>query len=755
MTAALDQPSPSAARVALPDGWAAAAVQLALAAAAGVVLGRSFARIYESAAALTGPVAVAALAGVALVAVTAGARRWTASSVFLAAAAALPVVVPVAIGRPPAPGNVVEAARALGRGPAAVLSSPLPVAVRPELLALPVAVVFATVVVAAYVSLRTRAPAAPALPFLVATLVPALLGVGGPAPAPAWSALLVGLVGALVLVRAAAPAPGSGGGVAQPGRDRRPAALVTAGALLVAVAVVGSVLATRLPGVGGSPALDPRHVPTGPHSDTLHPLAAVNAELSLPRRMDRVIAELPRGTTLLRTTVLDRYDGVSFQPTVELGPAGSVLPPARTPAPAGSREATLRMEVRDLPDDFLPLAGTPTAVRGLTVRWDPRTTTLRADPAPAAGTRFEIDTLVRDVADDELVGAHRDREGADATEAGRAVDQAAVMAEVAATEVRNRLVAQSGSADVRALRALQAFLADEGRFALSPRPVNGESLKQLTALVSVAPERGARKVGSTTQYAAAFAVLARTLGFATRVAVGYRAPATNGEPVTLTSGDAAAWAEVKLAGLGWVPFAAGPRGTGSAADRPAPTTATTVAARVLPAPPPPAEVPTTLPGDGNGTGGASGGGWGPGLLAGAAAVLVAAPLAAAVVAAAVRRRRRRRRERAADPARRTLGAWEQAVDHLRGAGVPLGAGMTAGDVVAATVTAAGSRPAGTLAMLGDLANRARFAPGVVAPEVADRSWALADEVRSQAPRRDVAGMTRGRRLAWWFDPRRP
>lgn len=72
------------------------------------------------------------------------------------------------------------------------------------------------------------------------------------------------------------------------------------------------------------------------------------------------------------------------------------------------------------------------------------------------------------------------------------------------------------------------------------------------------------QVGYCQQFATAFAVLARSLGFPTRVVVGFLPGQTDpAEPnrYTVTGTDTHAWPEVLFEGYGWVPFEPTPRGT--------------------------------------------------------------------------------------------------------------------------------------------------------------------------------------------------
>lgn len=66
-------------------------------------------------------------------------------------------------------------------------------------------------------------------------------------------------------------------------------------------------------------------------------------------------------------------------------------------------------------------------------------------------------------------------------------------------------------------------------------------------------------IGDEEQFAAAFALMARSLGYPARVVMGF-APknVSEGEPVTVTGDDVTAWVEVPFQGVGWVSFSPTP-----------------------------------------------------------------------------------------------------------------------------------------------------------------------------------------------------
>ena len=106
--------------------------------------------------------------------------------------------------------------------------------------------------------------------------------------------------------------------------------------------------------------------------------------------------------------------------------------------------------------------------------------------------------------------------------------------------------------------AIERYLArstDATPFQLATEALpSGHSVGHLRCFL-LSADRCARR-GSTEQFVAAFAVLARAAGLPTRVVVGFTGAgsATAGTPVDVTAHAATAWPEVRFAGVGWVAF---------------------------------------------------------------------------------------------------------------------------------------------------------------------------------------------------------
>jgi hypothetical protein len=212
--------------------------------------------------------------------------------------------------------------------------------------------------------------------------------------------------------------------------------------------------------------------------------------------------------------------------------------------------------------------------------------------------------------------------------------------------------------------------------------------------------------GTTEQFGAAFAVMARALGLPTRLAVGF-GPGLPGPDglTTVRGGDALVWPEVDFAGIGWVPFyptpatgadgngpglAAGASGARREVDDTLDATAPTQPSNSDNASAPPA-APTAVPGQLW---------WTP--IAG----LAAAYLLSILVAPPLRRWRRRRAAR--DGSAQVAAAWAELLRLLR----PLRLGdmrtLTTVEVAAAGTERLGPAAGTPLASLAAAADAAAF-----------------------------------------------
>jgi len=298
------------------------------------------------------------------------------------------------------------------------------------------------------------------------------------------------------------------------------------------------------------------------------------------------------------------------------------------------------------------------------------------------------------------------------------------------------LARQLSSADAlpgEQVERLQQYLSSQP-FRYAPSAAPGEGCASISAML-------ARRDGTSAQFATAFALVARLLGIPARVAVGYSPGTISGDVATVTDGDAYAWPQVELSGIGWLDVDPTPKSKNTAGPQPVRERQPAIQQLRNAAPP-----PSVHPGQGRIAPGPVAG---PGLsladrvllgiLGGAAVVLL---WLAGVWAVGARRRTRRRRT--ADPAGRALGAWDELLVPLEQAGVRI-AGRSA-PAVAADAGALLPAQGGPARELAELAERALY--GVVTAADADAAWRLSDAAR----RPFTAAASRPARLRRLFLP---
>ncbi len=307
------------------------------------------------------------------------------------------------------------------------------------------------------------------------------------------------------------------------------------------------------------------------------------------------------------------------------------------------------------------------------------------------------------------------------------------------------------------LLALQSYFR-EFRYSVNLSPRTGDPTEQFLE----------ERVGFCQQFSGTFALMARTLGIPSRVAVGFTwGQPLAGEPNTyqITGRHTHAWPEVYFDDLGWVAFEPTPqRGAPSAEsytgipadqddpvqpDNPFATTTTTLAPSTDGAAPgtllPEFDEPV-----GEGAGSAGSGGTSGGL--DRRVLIVVAAVAAAVLGLPLiqRVRRDRRRRHAVTPAERVDSSWADVVEALeRQRGILRAPSETRASFCGrlATQRDFASYP---FEQLGAIATTARFAPRLVTDAEAASAEAAADRI--------LAGLAQEQSLfrRWWADadPRR-
>jgi transglutaminase-like putative cysteine protease len=606
--------------------------------------------------------------------------------------------------------------------PHALLTVIPPAPADPELLVLPHAVVWAAAFAATELALRTRAPLLPALPPLLAFGCARALGVDATGSSYPAVGVLAGATALLVLMRS-------------PTR-LAPRALALRLPVVAALALVATLLGPHMPGLGAP--YDPREAVTPPMArpaatSPLDLVAAWTRDGDEPVFTVRTSGAAP-GT--YRLAVLDRYDGTTWTSGAELTRTGGRVPAERGADPGRTKTLEQRITVQSLPGIWLPVADRPTSVgtpEGTALSVDPDSAVLSTGrPVPRGFTYtatsripgFDAGRLRHAAAADDP--ARVDVPGLDA--AGQPIPSVRSFRETAirATKGSTSPFQQAGR--------LADWLREN--HAYDPGALPGHTYRSLEFFLA----DGRR--GTSEQFAASFAVLARTLGLPTRVAVGFRSGTRTGSGTWQIRGrDVLAWPEVRFAGVGWVPFqptpgevtrggsfvppAGEPRETGTAGR------GSTEEAR-------PSRPPRTTDEKGPVAGAASGSGTSPAWLTAVLALLL---LATAYVLYALWLPYGRRRRRCNDPdsRRRVLGAWQQITERLTEIGLPATGTHTAQEVAAFGAERVGGAVGRRLSALAALVNEVEYAGRRPDAAVADAAWAdcaaVENSVRRRTPRR--------------------
>ncbi|QEO13415.1 transglutaminase domain-containing protein [Agromyces intestinalis] len=705
--------------------------------------------VYESPALMIA-VAVAAGAGFAI-GVAGALRRWPAWLVVVSVTGAFLVLgVPAAIPDLavatvlPSPQGLVELVVATWASWKQLVTVAIPVGSYQSLLVPPFLLALVASTAAATIALRSRFPGAAVLPPAGLLVVGIALGAvrGGAAFETGVAFLLFAgawLVRLSIARRRAL------------GVDRRSvAAIVDARRVLGAVAI-GAVAVTGAGLAAAAVPAGPRQViradlqPVFDPRDLLSPLAPFRTAFA-PAVADRPMLDvrgLPDGWGL-RLASLDSYDGIVY--SVGAGASGASGRFARLPYrldQSGAPGDPLRLEVvvRDFDDVWVPgvgrleridFGGPRAAALAERFAYNDTTGTAAVIGGLSEGDRYTADSI----ATEPLSGLSGFQPGTAVVASGPDLPD----------ELRRRLDewAPSTLTAGERLAAVVAGIRRDGYVShgLPDEPASrpGHSLDRLEELVSERP-----MVGDGEQYAVLAALLAREIGFPTRVVVGYLASDASGAPdasgtTTFVSADLRAWIEVQTSDGAWRQVDPNP----DARDVPerSPEDPTIVSRPQSVLPPPERRTPVEdLEVDPEGAADEDDPGvdpW-PALAARVAAGtgivmlaggLVVSPFAAVLIAKA---RRRRIRRSAADAVSRIEGAWEEFADTAVDHGYLLPPGGTRAEQAASV--------GGLLPLaLASAVDRAVFAPsGEVADAQATEVWSAVDRLRAGLERDRARG----------------
>ncbi|MEN3305374.1 MAG: hypothetical protein V7603_1576 [Micromonosporaceae bacterium] len=653
----------------------------------------------------------------------------------------------------PLSGLWLDAAR---NGIPRLLTALIPIEPQPDTVLLPVAATWLAGLAAAELALRHgRVLAGYAPPTLL--YAGALVVVGPNARPQLWQPLLYTAVAVAGLAATGRPGGGSVPDLSPQARLtlrlRLASGAAAALAAIVALALlVGPALAHR---VAGAP-VDPRRYVAPPQLDAQdeNPLIRLSGwALNPDQRLFDTDITGTGARPRVRLAVLSDYNGVNWRVDGDYREAGRALPPVTGPGTAPGTGAAVRQTFRidELDGRLLPAMQVPSSVSGVRVAYDQATGTLIRPDGLSSGLTYTVYSRQSTVDVNQLPSAD--------VPAGPAV---ARYLELGAQPppAMSRLADQLGADTADPYQKAQAvadFLSQH--YQLVGDAPSGHAYPNLNFFL-FGPRNAGGQRGTTEQFAASFAVLARMLGLPSRVVVGFQAAPGH---LTVRGKDALAWPEILFTDLGWVPFdplpppRTAPRPVESdfrpkiERSTPPPTNAPTISVSG-PTPAPSRSAPVAAA--------PAGGPAGP--LAGAGAGLVGVLLGLVLAVVLLRRSQRVRRLERGSPAQRVVGAWREVLDGLRLAGRPAGSHLAATEVAGHALLAAGGRahahrrrgagarlPAPPLDDLAGLVNAVAFTREATTEEQARRAQAQAmayvGDLRARRPW--------WRRLLWSVDPR--
>lgn len=325
------------------------------------------------------------------------------------------------------------------------------------------------------------------------------------------------------------------------------ASLRHAGTLGLIAVVAAVVVAPRLPGAQSDAVIDWRKNIAGPSGGgnrvTVSPLVDIRARLVNQANIE-VFDVKASGRAYWRLTSLDIFDGSIWSSNGVYRPAGKHLS-ASAGASVPTTKITQDYSILSLGSTWLPAAYEPTHVSGIKgVGYDSESGSLLPAEPTSDSLKYTVES---DVTASRLTPQLLDEAGAGVIPAaiGKRYLPLPVIPQSVAAEAQR--VAGSGSPYARA-RALEDYFRS-GRFTYDLSVPAGHDDRAMERFLF------RTRRGFCEQFAGTYAVMARSVGLPTRVAVGF----TPGEPGSdgqfhVFSLNAHAWPEVWLGRAGWVAF---------------------------------------------------------------------------------------------------------------------------------------------------------------------------------------------------------
>jgi transglutaminase-like putative cysteine protease len=283
-----------------------------------------------------------------------------------------------------------------------------------------------------------------------------------------------------------------------------------------------------------------------------NPIVDLRRDLISKDHIPLVQAQTSGDPTYLRLTVLDEFNGVEWAPSprrlLKANNADGTLPnPPGMALSYPGKEDDWSIQLLDgFQSTWLP---TPYPTRRIEVnqgdwRYDLRTLDIASvDKHKTAGLSYQLTGFTPDLSAERMATALKPP-----SEIADPMTSVPGNRPTVVTRIAQEVTAGATS-DYDKMVALQRWFRNTGGFSYSLEPAAGSGIPQLVRFLTT------DKVGYCEQFAAAMAVMARTLGVPARVVVGFLEPARLQDGTYLyTSDELHAWPEMYFGGSGWVRF---------------------------------------------------------------------------------------------------------------------------------------------------------------------------------------------------------
>lgn len=304
----------------------------------------------------------------------------------------------------------------------------------------------------------------------------------------------------------------------------------------VVVAAASALVGPRLPGAGEEPIYETRGGNGGRVTNVVSPLVDIRSRLTNRSNSELFTVEADF-ESYWRLSALPRFNGTTWGlPERSLSRVDGQLTPARD----GSNELRQQIVINALGEQFVPAAPDPQAASPQdALRFNADSATLlKSDGELQPGDTFEILSAAPRFDVSVL-------QNATSTNPGDQIYFELPRTFPSSVGELAREVTAGANTPFEVALTLQDWFRDNFDYSLEVQA--GHST---TAIEGFLRDR----VGYCEQFAGTYSAMLRTLGIASRVAVGFTPGNFNGERFSVLGKNAHAWPEVWFDGIGWVPF---------------------------------------------------------------------------------------------------------------------------------------------------------------------------------------------------------